>query len=68
MIGLNLVLGFIVPNVAWQAHLGGLIVGAAVAFVYLRTRRPDQRNLQIIMTIAIFVALVLLILARIFVF
>lgn len=68
VIGLNLVIGFIVPNVAWQAHLGGLIVGAAVAFVYLRTRRPDQRNLQIIMTVAIFVALVLLTLARIFVF
>jgi membrane associated rhomboid family serine protease len=63
VIGLNLVIGFIVPGVAWQAHLGGLIVGAAVALVYLRTRRADQRTLQIIWTTGIFVALVLITLA-----
>ncbi|ADI66982.1 rhomboid family intramembrane serine protease [Mobiluncus curtisii] len=27
LIGLNFVIGFLVPNVAWVAHLGGLLVG-----------------------------------------
>lgn len=27
LIGLNFVIGFMVPNVAWVAHLGGLVVG-----------------------------------------
>lgn len=47
LIVLNLVLGFIVVNVSWQAHLGGLLVGAAVAFVILQTRSPAQRGWQI---------------------
>ncbi|KGN30082.1 protease [Knoellia sinensis KCTC 19936] len=40
-IGINAVIGFMIPNIAWEAHLGGLIVGAACAavFAYLG-RRP----------------------------
>ena len=60
IIGLNLVIGFVLPNVSWQAHLGGLIVGAAVAFVYLRTRRPAQKNTQILLTSLVGVALIVL--------
>lgn len=30
---INGVLGFVLPNVAWQAHLGGLVTGAAIAAV-----------------------------------
>ena len=33
LVGINAVLGFIVPGIAWQAHLGGLVVGAACAAV-----------------------------------
>ena len=47
LIALNLVLGFLVSGIAWQAHVGGLVVGLAVAFVYLQTRRRDQRVWQI---------------------
>jgi membrane associated rhomboid family serine protease len=58
VIGLNLVIGFIVPNVAWQAHLGGLIVGAGVAAIYLATRRRQQKAVQTIGVVAVGLALV----------
>ncbi|MEG9246479.1 rhomboid family intramembrane serine protease [Arthrobacter sp. Soc17.1.1.1] len=31
LIAINAVLGFVVPGIAWQAHLGGLVAGAACA-------------------------------------
>ncbi|EWT06371.1 protease [Intrasporangium chromatireducens Q5-1] len=36
---INAVLGFIIPNVAWQAHLGGFVVGLAGAGVIVLARR-----------------------------
>lgn len=64
IIGLNLVIGFVLPGVSWQAHVGGLIAGAAVAFVFTRTRRHDQRNTQILMVSLVGVALVVITVAR----
>jgi membrane associated rhomboid family serine protease len=33
IIGINAVIGFVLPGIAWQAHLGGLLTGAAAAAV-----------------------------------
>lgn len=33
LIAINAVIGFVVPGIAWQAHLGGLLAGAACAAV-----------------------------------
>jgi len=43
----NVAFGFIAPGIAWEAHLGGLGVGAAIGGVYLTTRRPGQTRRQI---------------------
>ena len=36
LIGINLVLGFVMPGIDWHAHLGGLAVGAASAALLAR--------------------------------
>ncbi|MFE0373981.1 rhomboid family intramembrane serine protease [Streptomyces inhibens] len=44
LLGLNLAFTFLWPHIAWQAHVGGLIVGAAVAFGMVHAPR-DRRTL-----------------------
>ena len=39
IIGINAVIGFVLPNIAWQAHLGGLLTGAAAAAAIAYTGR-----------------------------
>jgi membrane associated rhomboid family serine protease len=47
LIAINGVIGFLVPQIAWQAHLGGLVTGAlcAAAIAYV-PRGPRQHLLQ----------------------
>ena len=58
VIGLNLAIGFFVPNIAWEAHIGGLIVGGAVAFTYLQLRRRDQTRAQVAALVGLGVVLI----------
>jgi len=58
VIALNLGIGFFIPSIAWQAHLGGLVGGAAVAFIFVMTRQRSQRRVQIALVAAVAVALV----------
>jgi membrane associated rhomboid family serine protease len=43
LIGLNLFISFAVPNISWQAHIGGLITGVLVALVLQATNRVRRR-------------------------
>jgi membrane associated rhomboid family serine protease len=43
VIGLNLVLGFVIGGISWQAHIGGLAMGAALAAVYAYAPRGRRR-------------------------
>ena len=37
---INLVYGFLIPGISWQAHLGGMIAGAAATWVFIQVGRP----------------------------
>jgi membrane associated rhomboid family serine protease len=58
---INFAIGFVVPNIAWEAHLGGFGVGAAVAAVYLATRKAQSRVKQIVAVAGITVGLALIV-------
>jgi membrane associated rhomboid family serine protease len=61
LLGINLVIGFIPGfNIAWQAHLGGLVGGALVGLIFVETRKRDQRGLQIGLLVALAVVLMVL--------
>jgi membrane associated rhomboid family serine protease len=48
VLGINLVIGFVPGfNVSWQAHVGGLVTGLLVGFIFTRTRSVRQRMTQI---------------------
>src|SRR5690606_34343400 len=34
VIGINLVIGFVIPHISWEGHVGGLIAGSLVGLVY----------------------------------
>lgn len=47
LVAINLVLGFVIPGIAWQAHVGGLVGGALIGLIYVETRQVSRKNLQI---------------------
>lgn len=63
ILAINLAIGFIPGfNVSWQAHVGGLVVGALVGLVYARTRSVRRRGLQIGLLVLITLVLLALLL------
>ncbi|WP_238385177.1 rhomboid family intramembrane serine protease [Nesterenkonia muleiensis] len=39
---INMVVSFLVPNISWQGHLGGLITGALVALIIAKAPRKNR--------------------------
>jgi membrane associated rhomboid family serine protease len=59
VMGLNLFLGFLPgTNIAWQAHVGGIVLGFITGFVFSKTRNVRQRGLQITLLVAEAVVLI----------
>jgi hypothetical protein len=44
---LNLVIGFVVPNIAWQAHLGGILAGGLLTAAYAYAPRQNRVLIQV---------------------
>jgi membrane associated rhomboid family serine protease len=64
VIVINLALSFL-PNVAWQAHLGGLITGLAAATVLIFAPRTNRTAMQAAGLVAIVVLLGLVFAAKV---
>ena len=59
LVGINLVIGFLPGvNIAWQAHVGGLIGGAIIGLIFVQTRPRSKRALQLVL-LGAFAALLL---------
>ena len=58
LIAINLVFSFMNPGISWQAHIGGLIAGIAVAGIFAATRKISQRSTQIVGLVGVVVFLV----------
>ncbi|AUZ33044.1 rhomboid family intramembrane serine protease [Arthrobacter sp. PGP41] len=59
LIAINGVIGFLIPQIAWQAHLGGLITGVLCAAVLAYTPRgPRQGLLQAAGLVAVLALLI----------
>ncbi len=46
LLGINLALPLFVPNVAWQAHLGGMVAGILIVSIWQRIPQSTQKRVQ----------------------
>lgn len=61
LIAINFGIGFLPgASISWQAHLGGMIVGAASMWLLLATRGPRKRSARVLGMVGLGVILVLL--------
>ena len=65
ILGINLVIGFFVSSISWQAHVGGIIAGAAFGLIVVRTRAIKQQRTQAILLAALAAVLVASIVLRV---
>jgi membrane associated rhomboid family serine protease len=61
LIVINLVITFVVPNISWQGHLGGLVTGAVIAAAYAYAPRQHQTAVQASATVGLLLLFLLLI-------
>ncbi|MBO1751197.1 rhomboid family intramembrane serine protease [Actinotalea sp. BY-33] len=60
ILGINAVLGFVVPGISWQAHLGGFLVGLVLGVAYAYAPRPRRGQVAVAATVGVAVLLVVL--------
>lgn len=60
LLAVNLMYGFFVSGISWQAHVGGLIAGAIVGLIYYSFRKHSQRIVQILLLVALTIVLIAL--------
>jgi len=64
LIAINLALSFSVPQIAWQAHVGGLIAGGLLTAAFAYAPRKNRTVIQVAATLAMLAVFVGLVLVR----
>jgi membrane associated rhomboid family serine protease len=64
LIVVNLFLSFVVPDIAWQAHVGGLVTGALLTAAYVYAPRRNRAATQLAATVAVLAILALGVIIR----
>ena len=60
LVVLNLAIGFFVPGIAWQAHVGGLLFGALIGLIMMETRQRRQQTMQYLLLVGVALLIVVL--------
>jgi membrane associated rhomboid family serine protease len=64
LIVINLVISFVVPNIAWQDHIGGLIAGGVLTAAYAYAPRNNRALVQAAATAALLAVLIVAVVVR----
>jgi len=60
LIAINLIYGFVVPGIGWQAHIGGLVAGTGIAAGFLLAERWRSTPARVVETATCVAAAVLM--------
>lgn len=58
LLALNLIIGFVVPGISWQAHIGGLLFGLVIGLTFLKMKDRDQKITEVFLLLAAFLVIV----------
>jgi membrane associated rhomboid family serine protease len=64
LLAVNFAIGFLAPGVDWKAHIGGLVVGAAVAAIFVLPPARIRVPAQVFGILAVLVALAIITMVR----
>lgn len=57
LIAINFAIGFILPAISWQAHLGGFLTGGLLGVIYLFSPRKSRTMFAVVGTVGVTVVL-----------
>jgi membrane associated rhomboid family serine protease len=58
LIAINLFIGFVVHGIAWQDHIGGLVVGVLITAAYAYAPRANRTLIQVAATVGMLAVLI----------